>query len=89
MMKPVDINALRSIEREKGIAFDTIIEALEGALASAYKRSQADAEEARVVIDRGSGAVTVFAQELDDDGNVVAEWEDDPHDFGRIVAQTA
>ncbi|MDQ3530097.1 MAG: transcription termination/antitermination protein NusA, partial [Actinomycetota bacterium] len=45
-MKPVDINALRSIEREKGIAFDTIIEALEGALASAYKRSQADAEEA-------------------------------------------
>ena len=89
MMKPVDINALRSIEREKGIAFDTIIEALEGALASAYKRSQADAEEARVVIDRGSGAVTVFAQELDDDGNIVAEWEDDPHDFGRIVAQTA
>ncbi len=88
-MKPIDINVLRSIEREKGIAFDTIIEALENALASAYKRSQADAEEARVVIDRGSGEVTVFAQQLDDDGNIIAEWVDEPQDFGRIVAQTA
>lgn len=85
----VDIEALRSIEREKGIDFETVVEALEGALASAYKRSQADAEEARVVIDRATGAVTVYAQELDDDGNVIAEWEDSPSDFGRIVAQTA
>ncbi len=45
----IEIEALRSIEREKGIAFETVIEALEGALASAYKRSTADAEEARVV----------------------------------------
>ncbi|MPZ72274.1 MAG: transcription termination/antitermination protein NusA [Nitriliruptorales bacterium] len=85
----VEIEALRSIEREKGIGFDTVIEALESALASAYKRSQAQAEEARVVIDRSTGEVTVFAQELDDDGNIVAEWVDNPHDFGRIVAQTA
>jgi N utilization substance protein A len=85
----VEIEALRNIEREKGISFDTVIEALESALASAYKRSQSDAEEARVVIDRYSGNVTVYAQELDDDGNVVTEWIDTPHDFGRIVAQTA
>jgi transcription termination/antitermination protein NusA len=85
----VEIEALRSIEREKGIAFDTVIEALESALASAYKRSGDGAEEARVVIDRDSGEVTVFAQELDDDGNVLSEWVDTPHDFGRIVAQTA
>jgi len=85
----VEIEALRSIEREKGISFDTVLEALESALASAYKRSQAEAEEARVVIDRSTGEVTVFAQELDDDGNIVAEWVDNPHDFGRIVAQTA
>jgi N utilization substance protein A len=85
----VEIEALRSIEREKGIAFETVIEALESALASAYKRAEADAEEARVVIDRDSGEVVVFAQELDDDGNIVREWVDTPHDFGRIVAQTA
>ena len=85
----VEIEALRSIEREKGIAFETVIEALESALASAYKRSQADAEEARVVIDRESGDVVVYAQELDDEGNILREWVDTPHDFGRIVAQTA
>ncbi|HUH07815.1 MAG TPA: transcription termination factor NusA [Egibacteraceae bacterium] len=85
----VEIEALRSIEREKGIGFDTVIEALESALASAYKRSTAEAEEARVVIDRVTGDVTVYAQELDDEGNILSEWEDTPHDFGRIVAQTA
>jgi len=85
----VEIEALRSIEREKGIGFETVIDALESALASAYKRSDAQAEEARVVIDRQSGEVVVYAQELDDDGNVVNEWVDTPSDFGRIVAQTA
>ncbi|CAN5267257.1 transcription termination factor NusA [soil metagenome] len=87
----VEIDALRSIEREKGIEFETVVAALESALASAYKRSgSAEAEEARVEIDRDSGDVTVFAQELDDDGNVVDEWVHEPEeDFGRIVAQTA
>jgi transcription termination/antitermination protein NusA len=85
----VEIEALRSIEREKGIDFETVVSSLEGALASAYKRADGEAEEARVVIDRETGVVTVFAQELDVDGNVVEEWEDRPRDFGRIVAQTA
>jgi transcription termination/antitermination protein NusA len=85
----VDIDALRGIEREKGIAFVTVIEALESALASAYKRSHGEAEEARVVIDTSSGDVTVYAQELDEYGSVVNEWVDEPRDFGRVVAQTA
>ena len=85
----VDIGVLRSIEREKGIDFDTVVDALENALASAYKRSDTGAEEARVVIDRESGDVTVFAQEYDEDGNLLNEWVDNPSDFGRIVAQTA
>ncbi|HEX6257493.1 MAG TPA: transcription termination factor NusA [Euzebyales bacterium] len=85
----VDIPTLRMMEREKGLGFETIVEALESALASAYKRSHADAEDARVTIDRDSGDVTIFAQELDEAGHVVREWEDSPSDFGRIVAQTA
>ena len=86
----VDIEALRSIEREKGISFDTVVDALEGALASSYKRqANTEGEEARVIIDRDSGEVTVLAQELDDEGNILREWVDEPHDFGRIVAQTA
>lgn len=89
-MKNIDIEALRQIEREKGLDFQTVVEALETALASAYKRSsQATADEARVTVDRVTGAVTLYAQQLDDDGNVVSEWQEEPNDFGRIVAQTA
>ena len=40
-------------------------------------------------IDPDTGDINVFAQELDDDGNVIREWDDTPKDFGRIAAQTA
>jgi N utilization substance protein A len=42
-----------------------------------------------VEIDRKSGAALVYAQEMDDDGSLVREWDDTPHDFGRIAAMTA
>jgi transcription termination/antitermination protein NusA len=86
----IDLDALRQIEREKGIDFLTVVEAFETAMASAYKRS-ADlaADEARVTVDRTTGEVTLYAQELDDEGNIVSEWQEQPKDFGRIVAQTA
>jgi transcription termination/antitermination protein NusA len=86
----IDIDALRQIEREKGIDFLTVVEAFETAMASAYKRSpNASADEARVTVDRTTGEVSLFAQELDDEGNIVSEWREEPKDFGRIVAQTA
>lgn len=86
----IDIDALRQIEREKSIDFLTVVEAFETAMASAYKRSpNASADEARVTVDRTTGEVTLFAQELDDEGNIVSEWREEPKDFGRIVAQTA
>jgi N utilization substance protein A len=47
------------------------------------------AEEAVVTIDPDSGDIRVYGQELDEDGNVVREWDDTPKDFGRIAAQTA
>jgi N utilization substance protein A len=47
------------------------------------------AEEAVVTIDPDSGEIRVYGQELDEDGNVVREWDDTPDDFGRIAAQTA
>ncbi len=86
----IDIDALRQIEREKGIDFLTVVEAFENAMASAYKRSpNASGDEARVSVDRTTGDVNLYAQELDDEGNIVSEWREEPKDFGRIVAQTA
>jgi N utilization substance protein A len=83
------MDALELLEREKGVPRDTILEALANALVSAYKRTPGAAEEARVTIDADSGEIIVYGQELDEDGNVVKEWEDTPGDFGRIAAQTA
>ncbi|MDQ4132953.1 MAG: transcription termination factor NusA [Actinomycetota bacterium] len=83
------MEALQVIEREKGVSIDTLLEALANALVSAYKRMPDAAEEAFVTIDPDSGEMHVYAQELDEDGNVVREWEDTPEDFGRIAAQTA
>lgn len=83
------MEALELLERERGVPVDTILDALANALVSAYKRSPGAAEEARVTIDPDSGDIIVYAQELDEDGNVTREWEDTPEDFGRIAAQTA
>ena len=77
------------LEREKGVPKETILDALANAMVSAYKRSPGAAEEARVTIDTETGEMLVYAQELDEDGNVTREWEDTPEDFGRIAAQTA
>ena len=89
----MDINevleALELVAREKGVPADTILDALANALVSAYKRTPGAAEEARVTIDADTGEILVYGQELDEDGNVVNEWEDTPDDFGRIAATTA
>jgi N utilization substance protein A len=85
----VDIAALRAIEREKEISFDTVVEAIETALLTAYRHTEGAQPQARVEIDRKTGQVTVWAAEVDPDGAVLREWDDTPHDFGRIAAMTA
>jgi N utilization substance protein A len=85
----VDIAALRSIEREKEISFETIIDALETALLTAYKHTPHSMPHARVVIDRKTGDVVVWAQDFGPDGELIEEYDDTPTDFGRIAAMTA
>src|SRR5215470_2781515 len=88
-MVHVDIAALRSIEREKEISFDTLIDALETALLSAYKHTPHSMPHARVEIDRRTGEVVVWAQEFGADGELIEEYDDTPTDFGRVAAMTA
>jgi N utilization substance protein A len=83
------LEALQMIAREKNIAVETLLDALANALVAAYKRMDSAAEEAVVTIDPDSGEIRVYGQELDDEGNVVREWDDTPDDFGRIAAMTA
>jgi N utilization substance protein A len=84
------MEAIEVLARERGVAVDAILDAFANALVAAYKRSPGAAEEARVTIDPESGQVTVYAQVLDEEGNVVDEWEDTPEGeaFGRIAAQS-
>src|ERR1700689_2412879 len=83
------MEALQQIARDKGLSVDVLLEALANALVAAYKRLPKAAEEAAVTIDPESVEIRVYGQELDEDGNVIREWDDTPNDFGRIAAQAA
>lgn len=54
------IQALDQLEKEKGIDKEVIIEAIEAALISAYKRNFGTTQNVKVSIDRVSGDVKVF-----------------------------
>ena len=85
----IDMAALRALEREKDIALDVVVNAIEQALLIAYHREEGANPHARVDLDRKSGHVTVWAQERASDGSVLTEYDDTPSDFGRIAATTA
>ncbi|MDQ4143207.1 MAG: transcription termination factor NusA [Actinomycetota bacterium] len=92
----IPLDSLRELERERGIAFETLLEAIERALASAYLRviNADETRSARATIDNETGEVAVYAQDVEIDPEteevkVLKEWEDTPAGFGRIAAQTA
>ncbi|MHB8928522.1 MAG: transcription termination factor NusA [Bacillota bacterium] len=66
------IDALDDIEREKGISKNILLEAIEAALISAYRRNFGSTQNVRVVIDRDTGDIRVLA------GKVVVEELTDP-----------
>jgi len=67
------MNALNDLEHEKGIKKDVLLEAIEMALISAYKRHFGNNENARVEIDPDTGEIRVFAikrvvEEIEEEG---------------------
>ncbi len=56
------LEALRDLEREKGISANILLEAIEAALLSAYKRNFGSLQNAKVLIDRETGDCKVYAQ---------------------------
>ncbi|TCC50042.1 transcription termination/antitermination protein NusA [Kribbella capetownensis] len=85
----IDMAVLRSLEREKDISLDVVVEAIEQALLVAYHRTEGAQQHARAELDRKTGHVTVYARELAEDGTLAREYDDTPADFGRIAATTA
>ncbi|MBM7094214.1 MULTISPECIES: transcription termination factor NusA [Alteribacter] len=58
------MDALTSIEKNKGIDKEIILEAIEQALITGYKRNFNQAQNVRVNIDREHGEIRVFAQKV-------------------------
>jgi transcription termination/antitermination protein NusA len=85
----IDMAVLRSLEREKDISLDVVVEAIEQALLVAYHRTEGAQQHARAELDRKTGHVTVYAREYNEDGTLAREYDDTPADFGRIAATTA
>jgi N utilization substance protein A len=85
----LDMAALRMLAADREVSVDTVVDALEAALLTAYHREVGHEGPARVLLDRKTGLTIVHAQELDAEGAVLREWDDTPPDFGRIAATTA
>lgn len=85
----IDVNALKALVREKDLSLDLVVETIEAALLVAYQRTEGSSERSRVQLDRKSGHVTVWAAEVNEDGEIVREFDDTPDGFGRIAATTA
>ncbi len=75
------LTILEQLERDKGISKETLIEAVETAVASAARKiwSVDKEEDIKVVLDRKSGKITAWA----------GDEEIHSSEFGRIAAQTA
>src|SRR5699024_7558305 len=56
------MDALTTLEKEKGIEKEVIIEAIEAALISGYKRNFNQVQNVRVDVDRHTGNISVFAR---------------------------
>jgi N utilization substance protein A len=85
----IDMGALHAIEVDRGISVDELLDTIKSALLTAYRHTEGHQPDARIEIDRKSGAVQVMARETDADGNVISEWDDTPEGFGRVAATTA
>lgn len=84
----IDIKALEAIEADKGVGVDDLLITIAGALLQAYHTTHGREERprARVDIDSETGVVSVVVTEVDDNNEVIREYDDTPNDFGRIGA---
>ena len=77
------IEAIEALEKEKDISKDILIEAIESALVSAYKKNYGTSQNVRVNIDREEGDIDVFMRK-----DVVEEVEDDMVEIWKSTLDT-
>jgi N utilization substance protein A len=77
------IGALKELERDRGIAREILLEAIEAAIVTAYKRNYGSAQNVRVHIDGNTGEIAVFSRKT-----VVEEVTDDATEIALEEAKT-
>ena len=77
------LDAMAELEQTKGINMDVLLEALEDALISAYKKNYGSSQNVRVEINREDGDIHVYYRK-----EVVAEVENDKVEMSLAEAQT-
>lgn len=77
------LEALHDLEKEKGITVEVLLEAIEAALLSAYKRNFGSLQNARVIIDRDTGEFKVYSQRT-----IVEETTDERQEISLEEART-
>lgn len=85
----IDMSALRMLVQEREIPLERLMPAIEQALILAYRKSPGALQQARAELDEKTGHVTIWAKELDENGQVIGEFDDTPKNFGRVAASTA
>ncbi|QNE89748.1 transcription termination/antitermination protein NusA [Corynebacterium incognita] len=88
----IDLQVLRSIEKEQGVSVRDLMSTIAGALLRAYREyRETEASEntkARIDIDQDTGAVAVIVTERDaETGEVLSEYDDTPVNFSRVGAR--
>jgi len=76
------IGALQDLERERGIDADTLVEAIEAALISAFRRNFGSAQDVVVRLDRETGEIRVIARK-----RVVEEVQDESQEISLDEAR--
>jgi len=88
------IEALQELEKQRGISAEVLMEAIEAALISAYKKNFGSLQNVRVHIERASGEIKVFArktvvEEVTDsraEVTLAEAWKVDPkYELGDVV----
>ena len=86
----IDISVLRLLEREKDIPFDDLVNIIESAILAAFSKTGQDQPKGpRAELDRKTGHVTIYAPELNEEGEQVGERDVTPEGFGRVAAAAA
>jgi len=78
------LEALKALEKEKGIAVDILLDAIDAALISAYKKNFGSSQNVRVEVDRETGELHVYSRR-----NIVTEVEDPKLEISLAEARTS